>query len=331
MKKTILVTGGIGYIGSHAILKLLKENLDIIIIDNLSNSKKTILEGIQSISSRDLVFYEGDIRNRTLLKKIFTQHPIDSVIHLSGLKSIYESEIKPHLYYDNNVNGSIVLLEEMLAANVYKIVFSSSAAVYGETNLTQYHEGLLTNPINVYGRTKFMVEKIINDLSASNPSFKAVCLRIFNPAGAHHSGLIGDSPLGTPKNLIPCISQVALGRLPFLKIYGGEYQTPDGTGMRDYVHVDDLANGFYLALKYLENNQGVLTVNLGNEEPYSVLEIISAFEKASDIKIPYQFVEKRPGDLPIYFANAQMAKKILNWTSTHSLYRMCSDAWHFYK
>ncbi len=312
---TVLITGGIGYVGSHTTVSLLQRDLNVIILDNLVNSKIDTLKKIKLITLREPIFFEGDIRDQNLLNKIFKEHPVDSVIHFAGLKSVSESESKPLVYYNNNVIGSIALLEEMLKAKVDTFVFSSSATVYGAPDTPQYTEDLPTNPINVYGQTKLMVEKIIGDIGRANPSFKAVCLRYFNPVGAHPSGLIGENPLGTPNNLMPYIGQVALGKLPVLKIYGNDYQTPDGTGMRDYIHVQDLATGHLLALEYLEKNNGILTVNLGNEKPYSVLEMVNAFEKVSGIKIPYEFVDRRPGDLPIYYANSQLAKKILGWSS----------------
>ena len=230
------------------------------------------------------------------------------MIHFAGLKSVFESQADPLKYYDYNISGSIVLFQEMLKANVHRLVFSSSATVYGAPDTPQYTEDLPTNPINVYGQTKLMIEKIIHEISQSNPQFRAACLRYFNPVGAHASGLIGEDPLGTPNNLMPYIGQVALGKLPFLRIYGKDYDTRDGTGMRDYIHVEDLAAGHLFALDHLEKNSGVLTVNLGNEKPYSVLEVVNTFEKVSDIKIPYQFVDRRPGDLPIYYSNSQLAR-----------------------
>lgn len=329
--KTILVTGGIGYIGSHTLTMLLNKGFDVIALDSLINSKASVVQKISLLSSRELVFIKGDVRDRHLLKSIFNEYSIDSVIHFAGLKSVAESESKPLLYYNNNAVGSITLLEEMLKAKVRKFVFSSSATVYGTPDTPQYTEDLPTNPINVYGQTKLMVENIIRDICRANSSFKAVCLRYFNPVGANPSGLIGEDPLGIPNNLMPYIGQVALGKLPFLKIYGNDYATPDGTGMRDYIHVEDLATGHLLALEYSEKNSGVLTVNLGNEKPYSVLEVLNTFEKVSGIRIPYQFVDRRPGDLPIYYANSQLAKKKLGWSSQYDLERMCEDTWRFYK
>lgn len=328
---TVLITGGTGYIGSHTVLALLNHHFKVIILDNLINSSFKIVQSIQSIAAQRIVFYQGDIRNDDLLAQIFSNHKINVVIHFAGLKSVSESQINPLQYYENNVLGSIVLFKQMLKANVHNLVFSSSATVYGAPKIHQYTEDLPTNPVNVYGKTKLMVEEIINDISSANPNFKAACLRYFNPVGAHSSGLIGEDPLGIPNNLMPYIGQVALGKLPFLKIYGNDYDTPDGTGMRDYIHVEDLAAGHLWALEYLKKNSGVLTVNLGNEKPYSVLEVVKMFERVSGIKIPYQFVDRRPGDLPIYYANSQLAHNCLGWSGKHDLERMCEDTWRFYK
>lgn len=331
MTKTILVTGGAGYIGSHTVVSFLNQGYNVVILDNLTNSKANITKKISAITSNSVILIEGDIRNYQLLRNIFSTYTIDSIIHFAGLKAVAESQSNPLTYYNNNVIGSIALFEEMLKAKVCKLVFSSSATVYGAPDTHQYTEDLSTNPVNVYGETKLMVEKIINAISRANPSFRAVCLRYFNPVGAHSSGLIGEDPLGTPNNLMPYIGQVALGKLPFLKIYGNDYETPDGTGMRDYIHVEDLATGHLLALKHLEKNSGVLTVNLGNQKPYSVLDVVKTFEKVSGIKIPYQFVDRRPGDLPIYYANSQLAHNSLGWSGKHDLERMCEDTWRFYK
>ncbi len=329
--KTILVTGGLGYIGSHTVVALLNYGFNVVVLDNLCNSKKTVNDRIEAITARKASFYEGDIRDRSSLESIFKQHELDAVIHFAGLKAVAESQSDPLRYYDNNVAGSISLIEVMLKAKVHKFVFSSSATVYGAPARNQYTEVLPTDPINVYGKTKLIVENIISDVCISNPEFRAACLRYFNPIGAHSSGLIGEDPLGIPNNLMPYIGQVALGKLPFLKIYGNDYSTPDGTGMRDYIHVEDLARGHLMALDYLNNNPGVLTVNLGNEKPYSVLDVVQTFEKVSGIQIPYQFVERRPGDLPKYYANAGLAQKLLSWSSQHDLERMCEDTWRFYK
>lgn len=329
--RVILVTGGAGYIGSHTVVKLLECGYGVVIVDNLCNSKINTIHQIESITKRKPIFYEGDILNKSLLASIFKSHSIYGVIHFAGLKAVAESQANPLMYYDNNVSGSIVLMEEALKANVNIIVFSSSATVYGEPGRSQYVETLPTMPINVYGRSKLMVEIMLTDLVHANPTLRVACLRYFNPIGAHGSGLIGEDPLGAPNNLMPYIGQVALGKLPHLKVYGNDYPTPDGTGLRDYIHVEDLAEGHYLALQYLDTNPGILKVNLGTQRPYSVLEVIAAFENVSGISIPYKFVDRRPGDLAEYFANAQLAKDKLGWTAQYDLDQMCRDTWRYYQ
>ena len=329
--KTILVTGGAGYIGSHTTVKLLEQGYGVVIVDNLCNSKVNVIHQIEAITGRKPVFYESDVRDPALLAGIFKTHSIQGVIHFAGLKAVAESQTKPLLYYDNNVAGSITLLEEALKANIHIVVFSSSATVYGEPGITQYDETLPTKPINVYGRSKLMVENILTDLVHVNPALNVACLRYFNPVGAHSSGLIGEDPLGIPNNLMPYLGQVALGKLPRLKVYGNDYPTSDGTGLRDYIHVEDLAEGHCLALHYLDTHPGILTVNLGTERPHSVLEVITAFERASGITVPYKFVGRRSGDLAEYFANAQLAKRTLGWIAQYDLNRMCQDTWRFYQ
>jgi UDP-glucose 4-epimerase len=329
--KTILVTGGTGYIGSHTAVSLLENNYKVIILDNLCNSKISTLARIGKISSKTPDFYQGDIRDAALLASIFKNHPISGVIHFAGLKAVGESQKEPLKYYENNVAGSITLLNEMLKANVKTFVFSSSATVYGKPGSTQYEEGMSTIPINVYGRSKFIVEEVLRDCAQANSDFSVACLRYFNPVGAHQSGLIGENPVGIPNNLMPYVGQIALGKLPMLKVFGNDYPTPDGTGLRDYIHVDDLAKGHVLALRYLEKNSGALTVNLGTGKPYSVLEMIAAFEKVSGKKIPYEFVDRRSGDLAEYYANPSLAKKSLCWQAEHGIERMCEDTWRFYQ
>ena len=329
--KTILVAGGTGYIGSHTVVALQESGHKVVILDNLCNSKAITLNSIEKISAQAPAFYQGDVRDRTLLRNIFANHPIDGVIHFAGLKAVGESQSEPLKYYDNNVAGSIMLLEEMIKAKVDNFVFSSSATVYGEPGTTQYQEGMPTAPINVYGRTKLMVEEILRDSAKANPGLRVACLRYFNPVGAHLSGLIGENPVGTPNNLMPYIGQIALGILPKLKVFGNDYPTTDGTGLRDYIHVDDLAQGHLLALRYLEDHPGALTVNLGTGKPYSVLEMIAAFEKVSGKKIPYDLVGRRSGDLAEYYANSDLAKTVLGWEAKHGIERMCEDTWRFYK
>ena len=328
--KTILVTGGLGYIGSHTVVTLQASGYVVVILDNLCNSKLATLRSIEKISSQAPIFYQGDIRDRTLLSNIFASHQISGVIHFAGLKAVGESQNEPLKYYDNNVIGSITLLEEILRAKVRIVVFSSSATVYGEPGVTQYQEDMPTAPINVYGRTKLMVEEVLRDAASANPDLKIACLRYFNPVGAHSSGLIGENPVGIPNNLMPYIGQIALGVLPKLKVFGNDYPTPDGTGLRDYIHVDDLAVGHILALEYLEHNPGVLTVNLGTGKPYSALDMIAAFEKVSGKKIPYELVGRRAGDLAEYHANSDLAKTVLGWQAKHGIEKMCEDTWRFY-
>ena len=328
--QTILVTGGFGYIGSHTVVMFLEHGYEVIILDNLSNSKACVIERIKKITSRIPFFYKGDIRDRSLLASIFKRHKISGVIHFAGLKAVSESQSEPLRYYDNNVIGSITLIEESLKANIDYFVFSSSATVYGDPGVTQYHEGLPTYPINVYGKTKLIIEDVLRDTVNGYPKLRVACLRYFNPVGAHISGLIGEDPLGTPNNLMPFLGQVALKKLPLLKVYGNDYPTPDGTGLRDYIHVEDLAKGHCHALHYLQTHAGTLTVNLGTETTYSVLEVIAAFELASGKKIPYEFTQRRPGDLAEYYANARLAKRVLQWQAEHGLNRMCTDTWRFY-
>jgi len=328
--KTILVTGGLGYIGSHTVVTLQGSGYTVAILDNLCNSKLATLNSIEKISSQAPIFYQGDIRDRSLLSNIFTSHQISGVIHFAGLKAVGESQREPLKYYDNNVIGSITLLEEILRSKVDTFVFSSSATVYGEPGVKKYQEDMPTVPINVYGRTKLIVEEVLRDAVSANPDLKIACLRYFNPVGAHSSGLIGENPVGIPNNLMPYIGQIALGSLPKLKVFGSDYPTPDGTGLRDYIHVDDLAVGHVLALEYLEHNEGVLTVNLGTGKPYSVLEMIATFEKVSGKKIPYELVGRRAGDLAEYYANSGLAKTVLGWEAKHGIERMCEDTWRFY-
>ena len=329
--KTILVTGGTGYIGSHTIVSLLENNYKVVILDNLCNSKISTLSRIEKISSKTPDFYQGDIRDAALLASIFKNHSISGIIHFAGLKSVGESQKEPLKYYENNVIGSVTLINEMLKAKVGAFVFSSSATVYGDLGDTQYEESMPTNPINVYGRTKLMVEEVLRDCAKANPNLRVACLRYFNPVGAHQSGLIGENPVGVPNNLMPYVGQIALGLLPMLRVFGNDYPTPDGTGLRDYIHVDDLARGHVLALSYLEKNSEMLTVNLGTGKPYSVLEMVATFEKVSGKNIPYEFVDRRSGDLAENYANPILAKKLLHWQAEHNIERMCEDTWRFYQ
>lgn len=329
MNKKVLVTGGTGYIGSHTVVQLLAANYSVVIFDNLCNSSREVLNRIELLSGKKVDFVEGDIRNRDVLRTTFQLHSIDSVIHFAGLKAVGESQAQPLQYYDNNVNGSVILLEEMAKANIKTIVFSSSATVYGDPGYSQYKEDTPVAPINVYGRTKLMVEDIIKDLKNSDASWRAALLRYFNPVGAHASGKMGENPSGIPNNLMPFVAQVAVGKREKLSVYGNDYNTPDGTGKRDYIHVEDLAAGHLAALKVLENQSELLTLNLGTGKPNSVLEMIHAFEKASGKKINYEIVARRSGDLAEYYADPTLAEKILGWQAQLGIDRMCEDTWRW--
>jgi len=326
---TILVTGGTGYIGSHTVVQLLEAGHHVVVLDNLCNSKAQVIDRIGQITGNTPQFVAGDIRNRKLLKQLFADHAIEIVIHFAGLKAVGESVQKPLMYYENNVSGSIVLLEEMAAANVKSIVFSSSATVYGEPQFLPYTESHPLKPINVYGHSKLMVEQVLQDLTLSDPAWRVALLRYFNPVGAHHSGLIGEDPAGIPNNLMPFVAQVAVGKRAQLSVYGNDYDTKDGTGVRDYIHVDDLAFGHLAALQYLQKNAGVLKVNLGTGQGTSVFELIHAFEKAANRKIPYEVVARREGDLSEYYADAKYSKMVLGWQAQYDIDRMCVDTWRW--
>ena len=326
---TILVTGGTGYIGSHTVVQLLEAGHHVLVLDNLCNSKAQVIDRISQITGNPPQFIEGDVRNRKLLKQLFADHAIETVLHFAGLKAVGESVQKPLMYYENNVSGSIVLLEEMAAAQVKSIVFSSSATVYGEPQFLPYPESHPLKPINVYGHSKLMVEQVLQDLALSDPAWRVALLRYFNPVGAHHSGLIGEDPAGIPNNLMPFVAQVAVGKRALLSVYGNDYDTKDGTGVRDYIHVDDLASGHLAALEYLKKNAGVLKVNLGTGQGTSVFELIHAFEKAANQKIPYEVVARREGDLSEYYADAKYSKMVLGWQAQYDIDRMCVDTWRW--
>jgi UDP-glucose 4-epimerase len=326
---TILVTGGTGYIGSHTVVQLLEAGHHVLVLDNLCNSKAQVIDRISRITGNPPQFIEGDVRNRKLLKQLFADHAIETVIHFAGLKAVGESVQKPLMYYENNVSGSVVLLDEMAAAQVKSIVFSSSATVYGEPQFLPYTESHPLKPINVYGHSKLMVEQVLQDLALSDPAWRVALLRYFNPVGAHHSGLIGEDPAGIPNNLMPFVAQVAVGKRAQLSVYGNDYDTKDGTGVRDYIHVDDLASGHLAALEYLKKNAGVLKVNLGTGQGTSVFELIHAFEKAANRKIPYEVVARREGDLSEYYADAKYSKMVLGWQAQYDIDRMCVDTWRW--
>lgn len=327
---TILITGGAGYIGSHTLVELLEQGGSVVVLDNLTNSSKESLERVESITGKKVTFYKGDILDKSLLKHIFSSHSIDSVIHFAGLKSVGESVTKPIDYYQNNVQGTLTLIEAMRNALVFKLVFSSSATVYGDPKYLPIKEnspiGGTTNP---YGTSKLMAEMMLRDISKSDDRFSFTILRYFNPVGAHESGLIGESPKGTPNNLVPFISQVAIGKLGKLSIFGDDYDTIDGTGVRDYIHVVDLALGHLKALDNMASKKGVSIYNLGTGNGYSVFQVINAFEKVSDRQIPYQVSPRRPGDVASCYASPEKAFDELNWKAKRNIEDMVKDTWRW--
>lgn len=327
--RSILVTGGTGYIGSHTVVELLATGRDVFIVDNLCNSKASVLDRIERIAGRRPGFAAVDIRDRGALARVLAARKFDAVIHFAGLKAVGESVAKPLLYYDNNVTGSIVLAERLREAGVKAIVFSSSATVYGEPPSVQFSEDMPLAPINPYGRTKMMIEEILRDVARADAATRVALLRYFNPVGAHPSGLIGEDPNGVPNNLMPYIAQVAMGKRAELPVYGDDYPTPDGTGVRDYIHVVDLARGHLAALDALAERGGVLAVNLGTGRGYSVLEMINAFRRASGRDVPYRVVARRPGDLPEYFAEPTLAHELLGWRAQFGIDAMCADVWRW--
>lgn len=330
MEGKILVTGGAGYIGTHTVVQLLEAGFPVVIFDNLSNSCRTVLDRIVKLTGKHPEFIEGDIRDRGALRNTFENYSISAVIHFAGLKAVGESEAQPLKYYDNNVSGSVVLFEEMARAGIKTIVFSSSATVYGDPGYAQYREDTPLAPVNVYGRTKLMVEDILRDIRKAQPSWRIALLRYFNPVGAHASGMIGENPSGVPNNLMPFIAQVAVGKREKLSVFGGDYPTPDGTGRRDYIHVEDLAAGHLAALTHLNHRtDSFITVNLGTGRPYSVLEMVRSFEKASGKPVPFEIVDRRVGDLAEYYADPKLAKKILGWEARLGIDRMCEDTWRW--
>jgi len=326
---TLLVTGGAGYIGAHTCVALQTAGYRLVVLDNHCNSTPETLQRIQDITGQPVVGVRGDVRDRALLDEVFRTHPISGVLHFAGLKAVGESAEKPLDYYSNNVAGSLVLLQAMQAAGVKTLVFSSSATVYGTPQFMPYTETHPLAPVNPYGRTKLMVEDMLRDLHASDPAWRIGILRYFNPVGAHESGLIGEDPQGIPNNLMPFIAQVATGRREFLNVWGKDYDTPDGTGVRDYIHVSDLAAGHVMALQHLEKTPGCLTLNLGSGQGHSVLEMVRAFERACGKPIPHRFAPRRAGDLPAFCADATEARRVLGWQARCSLLQMCEDTWRF--
>lgn len=325
----ILVTGGIGYIGSHTCVELLENGYEVVIVDNLYNAKEDVVDKIETITGRRPVFFNVDIKDRDALEKVFELHSIDAVIHFAGYKAVGESVEKPLEYYHNNIYGTLVLMETMKKFGCSRIVFSSSATVYGLNNSVPYTEDMPTSATNPYGWTKVMIEQIMRDFGAAEAEFSAVLLRYFNPIGAHKSGLLGDDPNGIPNNLMPYISRVAAGKLPVLSIFGNDYDTADGTGVRDYIHVVDLAQGHLRALEYASKHTGVDEVNIGTGHGTSVLELVSAFERASGVKVPYTIVPRRAGDIASCYADTKKAAELLGWSAKLSVDEMCADTWNF--
>ena len=330
----ILTTGGTGYIGSHTVVALIKAGFTPVIVDNLSNSKVSVLDRIVKITGKRPHFYQIDLRDHTALDAVFQEHPITAVIHFAGLKAVGESVAEPLQYYDNNIHGTLSLCSVMKARNVKRIIFSSSATVYGDPPTVPIREDFPLTPTNPYGRTKLIIEQFLQDLFASDPTMQIALLRYFNPVGAHESGLIGEDPQGVPNNIMPFISQVAVKRREKLNIFGNDYATPDGTGVRDYIHVEDLAEGHIAALKKIEATASSpsstpLLVNLGTGRGYSVLEIVRAFEEASGQTIPYQIVDRRSGDIAACYADPSLAQRLLEWKAIRSLSDMCADTWRW--
>lgn len=325
----ILVTGGAGYIGSHTVVELLAAGHELLILDNFSNSSPKVLDRIQQISGRRPPLVEGDIRDQQLLARLFAEHSLQAVIHFAGLKAVGESVEQPLRYYDNNVVGSLHLFEAMAAAGLFNLVFSSSATVYGDPHTVPIDESFPLQATNPYGRSKLIIEDMLRDIGRADPRWRVALLRYFNPVGAHASGLIGEDPRGIPNNLMPYVSQVAVGRRDELSIFGGDYATPDGTGVRDYIHVVDLARGHLAALNRLDQLAGVIPLNLGTGRGYSVLEVVAAFERASGRPVPYCVVDRRPGDVAACYADPQRARELLGWGAERDLATMCADTWRW--
>lgn len=326
---TILTTGGAGYIGSHTCIELTKAGYDVIVVDNLDNSSEKSLERVEKIVGKKIKFYKEDVRDREAMRRIFTENKIDAVIHFAGLKAVGESVAKPIEYYDNNLISTIVLLEVMREFDCKKIVFSSSATVYGVAKEMPLTEDMPLGAINPYGRTKYFIEEILRDVYVSDNTWSIALLRYFNPIGAHESGTIGEDPKGIPNNLMPYIAQVAVGRLPRLNVFGNDYNTVDGTGVRDYIHVVDLAEGHVKAVDWALKNEGCEAINLGTGNGISVLQLRDAFVKASGAEVPYVIAPRRPGDPDEVYANANKAKELLGWEAKKDVNDMCRDSWNW--
>jgi UDP-glucose 4-epimerase len=325
----ILVTGGSGYIGSHTCVALAAAGRDILIVDNLCNSKPEVIDRLERLCGKRPAFIRGDLRDAALLDKLFAEQRIEAVIHFAGLKAVGESVAQPLAYYDNNVRGTLELLAAMGRARVKTLVFSSSATVYGDPASVPIREDFPRSATNPYGRSKLMIEDILADLHRAEPDWRIALLRYFNPVGAHASGLIGEDPQGVPNNLLPYVAQVAAGKREYLSVWGNDYPTPDGTGVRDYIHVCDLAEGHLAALDYLARAGGLLTVNLGTGRGHSVLEMVAAFERASGRPVPYRIAPRRPGDIAQCWADPALAQKLLGWSAKRDLDAMCADAWRW--
>lgn len=326
----ILVTGGAGYIGSHTVVELLGAGHDAVVVDNLANSKEQAVERVRELSGRDVPFHNVDLRDAEGLRAVFQKYRIDAVIHFAGWKAVGESTEKPLEYYDNNLVSTLNLCRAMVERDVWRLVFSSTCTVYGEPEKLPVTEqsptGATTNP---YARSKFIIEQMLRDIAAADPRWRIALLRYFNPVGAHKSGLIGEDPVGIPNNLLPFISQVAAGKLSQLRVFGGDYGTRDGTCIRDYIHVVDLGIGHVAALKRLEQTAGICAYNLGLGRGYSVLEVIDAFQRATNVKIPYEMVGRRPGDVPEMYGDCSLAKRELGWEATRGIEEMCADSWNW--
>ncbi len=326
---TILVTGGAGYIGSHTAVELMKAGHQVVIVDNLCNSSAKVFDRIEALAGKNFSFVQADVRDSAALDRIFAEHRIDGVIHFAGLKAVGESVAQPLRYFDNNVGSTLALLQAMDRAGVRRIVFSSSATVYGDPEQVPINESSRLQVTNPYGRTKLICEDILRDLLVSDPRWQVAILRYFNPVGAHISGTIGEHPNGIPNNLMPFITQVAVGQREFLSIFGQDYPTPDGTGVRDYIHVVDLAQGHLAALNYLQNQQASITVNLGTGMGVSVKELADTFARVTGVPVPYRFVDRRPGDVAACYADTRLAQEALGWQAQLGVERMCQDAWRW--
>ena len=327
----ILVTGGAGYIGSHTCVELLNAGKDIIVLDNFRNAKPEVIGRIKQITGKDFRFYGADLLDEGAVRRIFAENEIEAVVHFAGLKAVGESVQIPLEYYYNNLAGTLVLCRAMAEAGCKRMVFSSSATVYGTNTNVPFREDYPLSTTNPYGATKLMIEDILRDTAAADPNWSVALLRYFNPIGAHESGLIGEEPNGIPNNLLPYVAQVAAGKRSHLRVYGNDYNTPDGTGVRDYIHVVDLAKGHLCALDYIFNGSGVEAINLGTGKGYSVLEVVKAFEQASGVQVPYKIEERRPGDIATCYADSAKARELLKWEAKRDISAMCVDSWRFTK